>query len=167
MITFLGRRLAVGASPVGVAGTCLALSSLVGCAAGEPARPTAPLDPPSNPLTQDAGSSADGDSDAATSVDSDAEASCPQDLPSCPSSPPSWASEVQAIINLRCNACHGVGGIEQSKWNFSTYQGVHNNFGSVLNQVYGCTMPPADAAAPTSDERLALLEWLVCRAPNN
>jgi hypothetical protein len=172
LIAFLGRHVAVGVSPVGVARTCLALSSLVGCAAGEPARPSGPLDPPFNAafnptLTQDAGSSPDGDSDAATSLDSGAEASCTQDLLSCPSSPPSWASEVQAIINLRCNACHGVGGIEQSKWNFSTYQGVHNNFGSVLNQIYGCTMPPADAAAPTPDERLALLEWLVCRAPNN
>jgi hypothetical protein len=168
LIAFLGRRVAVAASPVSIAGTCLALSSLVGCAAGEPAHPTGPLDPPGNPtLTQDVVSSPDGESDAGASVDSDAEASCPQDLPTCPPSPPSWASEVQAIINLRCNVCHGVGGIERSKFDFTTYQGVRNNFGSVLNQVYGCTMPPADAAAPTPDERFALLEWLVCRAPNN
>jgi hypothetical protein len=36
-----------------------------------------------------------------------------------------------------------------------------------LNQVYACTMPPATAAKPTTQEREALLEWLVCGAPQN
>lgn len=74
---------------------------------------------------------------------------------------------VQPIIAERCNACHGVGGVEQAAFDFSTYEGVRKAFGSVLNNVYGCLMPPPDAGALTPGERQALLAWLVCSAPNN
>lgn len=93
---------------------------------------------------------------------------CPADLPaSCPAKVPSWANDVQPIIDRRCNPCHGGGGIAPPTFNFATYQGVSNNSGSILTQVYACRMPPPDAGAPTLAEREALLGWLVCGAPNN
>jgi hypothetical protein len=97
-----------------------------------------------------------------------AEASCPRDLPpSCPTPEPSWASDVRPLVDSKCNACHGVGGIEQSRFDFSTYQGVHNLSGSILDNVYRCLMPPPDAGALSVAERRVLLGWLVCAAPNN
>ncbi len=74
---------------------------------------------------------------------------------------------MQAIVNSACGACHEDGGIEQAKFDFSTYAEVHNAFGIVLSQVYGCLMPPADAAALSPADTQILLEWLVCGAPDN
>ena len=97
-----------------------------------------------------------------------AEGACPRDLPAgCESPVPSWMNVVQPIIAQRCNACHGVVGVEQAAFDFSTYEGVRKAFGSVLNSVYGCLMPPPDAGALTPEERQAVLGWLVCSAPNN
>jgi len=95
-------------------------------------------------------------------------AACAYDLPDgCPSPPPSWSNEVQAIVDRSCNACHGDGGVQQHPWDFTTYSGVYTNRGSILNQLYACKMPPPDAAAPLPQERQALLGWLECNAPNN
>jgi hypothetical protein len=96
------------------------------------------------------------------------ETSCPFDLPAnCPVPPPSWSSQVQPLINQNCNPCHGEGGVEQRLFDFTTYGNVVNNRGSILTQVFACKMPPPDAAAPSQQERDALLGWLVCNAPNN
>jgi hypothetical protein len=57
--------------------------------------------------------------------------------------------------------------VEQSAFDFSTYQGVHKNFGSILSNVYGCLMPPPDAGGLTDAQRRTLLGWLVCAAPDN
>jgi len=94
---------------------------------------------------------------------------CPRDLPSeCPSPEPSWSADVQAIVAGICGQCHADGGIEQSAFDFSTYQGVFMNRGSILDQLYACAMPPEDAGVAISlAEREAFLGWLVCNAPNN
>jgi hypothetical protein len=76
-------------------------------------------------------------------------------------------TDVEPIIDQTCNRCHGVGGVEQPAFDFSTYQGVHKNFGSILDSVYSCTMPPSDAGALSPETRQTLLAWLVCTAPNN
>ncbi|MDP9151622.1 MAG: hypothetical protein M3O36_17005 [Myxococcota bacterium] len=137
-------------------GALVALSTPLACSQGEPAIPMSSDSPASG-----------------TAFDADAgpergDAGCPHDLPAtCPSPAPSWMNEVQAIIDRKCNACHGMGGIEQSRFDFSTYAGVHKSFGSLLSNVASCLMPPPDAGSLTPPERQALLGWLVCAAPNN
>ncbi len=135
----------------------IALSQAAGCAQG----------------VSSADGSTDSEADANTAIDvaldggSDASV-CPHDLPStCPSPEPSWMNDVEPIIDRACNPCHGVGGVEQSAFDFSTYQGVHKNFGSILSNVYGCLMPPPDAGGLTDAQRRTLLGWLVCAAPDN
>ncbi len=52
-------------------------------------------------------------------------------------------------------------------FDYSTYAGVHANFGAMLSTLAACLMPPPDAGQPTLAEREALLAWLVCAAPDN
>jgi uncharacterized membrane protein len=93
--------------------------------------------------------------------------SCPNDLPSsCPSAAPSYQATVAPVINLRCVSCHSPSGQEASR-PLQTYSQVYSERSAVLNQVYGCNMPPGSAAKPTEQERLELLTWLVCGAPQN
>jgi hypothetical protein len=93
---------------------------------------------------------------------------CPDDLPAaCPSPPPSWSGQVQAIVDQSCGPCHLAGGVEQSVFDFSSYSGVSRSQGSMLVQVNACAMPPADAGPLSAIDRTALLGWLVCKAPEN
>ena len=93
-------------------------------------------------------------------------ASCTRKLPSCPSQAPSYATQIQPIIQSSCVTCH-YSGNPSSRFDFSTYSAVNANRGPMLTQVYSCAMPPPDAGALSSDEREALMTWLVCGAPNN
>jgi hypothetical protein len=94
-------------------------------------------------------------------------ATCPNDLPAaCPSPAPSYAAEVGAIIQTRCASCHAPGGQEASM-PLVTYEQIQRRSASMLTQVYACRMPKAGAPPLADAERKALLEWLVCRAPNN
>jgi hypothetical protein len=151
------------------------------CVEGEPASPfhtasvwntvpAGPVDGQSEAET-DAGSGTDRDADLDINADIPTdvvEAGCPRDLPdACPSLAPSWMNDVQGIINHRCSPCHVPGGVEFPRVDLSTYAKVHQSFGAILSNVYACVMPPPDAEAPTPAERQALLEWLVCMAPDN
>ena len=94
-----------------------------------------------------------------------ADAGCPRDLPArCADAPPSYARDIAPIVERRCFPCHASGGGAGPRFDFTTYDGVYRDRGPVLDQVYGCVMPPGDAGQPTAAERAALLEWLVCGA---
>jgi hypothetical protein len=93
--------------------------------------------------------------------------SCPNGLPTCPSTPPSYVNDVAPIIAKNCLACHGDGGSEVTSHDLRTYESLYPQRSAILDQVYACTMPPADAGPLPDDERLTLLTWLECRAPEN
>ena len=63
--------------------------------------------------------------------------------------------------------CHADGGAAGPTLDFSTYAKVYAQRRPMLDQVYACTMPPPDAAPPSLDERVTLLDWFVCGAPDN
>jgi hypothetical protein len=48
-----------------------------------------------------------------------------------------------------------------------TYDEVHLIRAGILNQVFGCLMPPSCAPQLTPDERQKILQWFVCLTPNN
>jgi hypothetical protein len=105
---------------------------------------------------------------AACTSSSGAAASCPNDLPSsCPMPTPSWDAAVAPIVQTRCSPCHFPGGAAYPAQDFSSYEGVYARRTNVLDQVYGCVMPPAGATPLTPSERAEILGWLVCHAPNN
>jgi hypothetical protein len=97
----------------------------------------------------------------------DAGAACPSDLPDACLAAPSYDADIAPLIARRCLDCHGDGGVEHTNFDLTTYKSVFDLRTSVLTQVYGCLMPPGDAAALESTERADMLEWLVCHAPNN
>lgn len=96
-----------------------------------------------------------------------APADCPSDLPSmCGDPAPSYSGSVASIFDSECGACHRPGGMAADK-PLDTYAHVYKIRTTVLNRLVRCIMPPACAPQPTSEQRHALLQWLVCGAPDN
>jgi hypothetical protein len=89
----------------------------------------------------------------------------------CPTTPPSWQTDVQPLIAEYCLRCHGDGGIEQGQFDYTTYAGVYRNRSEMLTQLYQCQMPPFDASPPATmpaqTDRQTLVSWLACGAPDN
>jgi hypothetical protein len=114
------------------------------------------------------GSPADPEADQVTSA-ANAPFVCPQQTPArCPAPEPSWSGQIEGIVASVCGQCHADGGVEQSAFDFSTYEYVFIDRGPIFSQVASCAMPPSDGGVMfPSDERAALLAWLVCNAPNN
>jgi uncharacterized membrane protein len=94
-------------------------------------------------------------------------ADCPNDLPmSCIMPAPSYQTTVSPIFNVYCTTCHSPGG-QQASLPLETYDQIYSIRGEVLDQVYSCHMPLSGQPQPTEAERLLVLHWLVCGAPQN
>jgi hypothetical protein len=92
---------------------------------------------------------------------------CPRDEPSsCPSTTPSYANDVAPLIDEYCSQCHNPQG---SAFNIdiSTYSALYSQRSEALDQVYDCEMPMSPAPQPTAADRVTLLAWFVCGAPDN
>lgn len=85
---------------------------------------------------------------------------------SCPTTTPSYATDVAPILQTYCVNCHSAGGQEPNKL-LDTQASVAALSNDVANEVAGCSMPPADDAQPTAAQRQLILDWLTCGAPNN
>jgi hypothetical protein len=91
---------------------------------------------------------------------------CPSDVPAtCPTPEPSYQNDVVPILKRDCLTCHGPNGI--AGYDESTYTAVFNQRAPILDQVSACLMPQSGSPQLTTAERVALLGWLVCGAPNN
>jgi hypothetical protein len=90
----------------------------------------------------------------------------------CPSPPPSYASEISFIVASDCAACHAPGGVD-AKHDFTTYEGIVGDRLTFAQQVSLCPtsssgMPPLGYPQPTTEQRTDLIAWAtVCGAPNN
>jgi hypothetical protein len=94
-------------------------------------------------------------------------ADCPNDLPaSCVTPAPSYQTAVAPIFNSYCLTCHSSGG-QESSFPLETYEDIYSNRSEVLDQIYACRMPLSGQPQPTPSERVILLQWLVCGAPQN
>ena len=102
-------------------------------------------------------------------ADSPPPADCPADEPeSCPAAGgPSYATDIAPLIMKYCtNECHNPSG-SASDQPMSTYHDLQLRAGDAHGQLYDCKMPMAPAPDPTLAERVTLLTWFVCGAPNN
>lgn len=97
-------------------------------------------------------------------------AACKPGLPTadeCPAAAPSYATVIGPLVEERCLSCHFTGNPNSSVV-LETQAELHAQTQLVETQVYRCSMPPPEDAAPLADtERQELLQWLVCNAPNN
>jgi hypothetical protein len=92
-------------------------------------------------------------------------AECTSVAATCPSPPPSYKTDVQPILESHCYSCHGPGGIEVSKVDLTSYQGVAEN--DLPGEISECLMPPSGNEQPTLEERTTLLDWVACGMPDN
>lgn len=101
---------------------------------------------------------------------SDDASSCPADEPAaCPGSGvPSYTRDIAPLIGKYCATagCHVPGGSAADQ-PMSTYAQLAPRIGEMHAQLYQCRMPLPPAPDPTDDERVTMLTWFVCGAPNN
>jgi hypothetical protein len=99
--------------------------------------------------------------DASTEAGADAASVCPDDLPpSCPRPIPDYQTEVQPILATYCATCHSPTGC--CGYDEVTYTEVYYQESSILQFVYNCSMPPITSPQLTLQERVTLINWLVC-----
>jgi hypothetical protein len=124
------------------------LFGLVGCAGAAP---------PSNP-DDGVNASTQEDLGSCTPIDASAGAACTQPGPS-------FAKDITPLLNRDCNTCHTLG---SALWPLSGYENVRDWSYSILLDIDGCRMPPADGGtALSSPDRSLLLAWIACGALNN
>jgi hypothetical protein len=88
-------------------------------------------------------------------------ATCHPEVPAgCASPPPSFAREVQPILEKRCFRCHAGDGPAADEHDFSQTERVVGQRGAIRDEIASCSMPPK---APLADaEANTLLRWATC-----
>lgn len=109
---------------------------------------------------------------AAGCMPHDAGVNCPDDVPTtCPSPAPTYSADVAPVIQQHCTLCHSPDGENQTPtlvtYGDVTAGAMAKTAHDVLVQIHACNMPPADQPPLTSDERQAILGWIVCGAKND
>jgi hypothetical protein len=86
--------------------------------------------------------------------------------PACDKPGPSFANDIAPLLDRACNNCHTQG---SGLWPLVGYQDVRDWAYSILLDVEGCRMPPADGGTPdlSTADREMLLAWIGCGANNN
>lgn len=81
----------------------------------------------------------------------------------CPDPAPKYA-DVAPVFAAKCATCHS--GAADGPWPLADYDHVASWQGEIRSQLLSCSMPPPDAGASiTDEERMLILTWLRCGAP--
>jgi uncharacterized membrane protein len=110
----------------------------------------------------DSAGAGDGDGDGGGEVcDVTAPTACPSDMPTY--------ADVEPIFQERCVTCHqGPGQSElcPTCWELTDYSHVVSWKDSIRTAMLACEMPPPSSGITmTNAERMQILEWLRCGAP--
>lgn len=93
---------------------------------------------------------------------------CPADEPAtCPTTGvPSYTNDIAPLVSQYCEVpgCHVAGG--SGVGNLSPYSALKADANNAENQIYQCLMPKMPPY-PTLEDRVTLLTWFVCGAPDN
>jgi hypothetical protein len=130
--------------------TGAAISALVGCAGkGD------------GGVSPDMGVSSVSNEQLATCIPVDAS----DEGSACPLPQPSFAKDIQPLLDHDCNTCHTQG---STLWPLVGYQDVRDWSYSILLDIDACKMPPLDGGTSLSaTDRNLLLGWIACGAQNN
>jgi mono/diheme cytochrome c family protein len=91
----------------------------------------------------------------------------------CPSPPPSFRNQVQAIVQTQCASCHLPGKSPPPLKNdtppLDNYIDIKLGTGKSEEEVEACEMPPLDGTwfAMSPEQRQLLLSWFACGDPDN
>jgi uncharacterized membrane protein len=84
----------------------------------------------------------------------------------CEGAVPSFAKDVQPVLQRRCFACHANDGEAADEHDFSRFPTLRAQRTSVADEVSSCSMPPSGKPQLTDDEAVTLLRWVACGAPD-
>jgi uncharacterized membrane protein len=98
-------------------------------------------------------------------ADGGSASTCTNAPSACVKPVPSYSAVIEPIIQNNCATCHSPKG--GYGFDETTYAQVSAQASSILDDVGGCMMPPSTLPRLSEEERQALLDWLVCGAPNN
>jgi uncharacterized membrane protein len=85
----------------------------------------------------------------------------------CGDAPPTYTSEMKAIIDAKCVNCHKAGGSAESIGIYSTYNEMKPNFASSWQEVKAGRMPKGGGAKLTDAEKDAFECWQKAGFPEN
>lgn len=93
---------------------------------------------------------------------------CPTITPSCPSTPPSFQTDVGPLFARYCSRCHSPDGGDPGKL-LRSYDEVSltSQRRDLLFQISSCRMPKEGEPRPTEDQRGLMLSWLACCAASD
>jgi hypothetical protein len=94
------------------------------------------------------------------------ETPCPKEGVDCPTTAPSYISEVAPLLALRCNGCHAPDG-EAADRPLTSRAQIRGIATTVVSNVYACKMPPPPLPQLTDAERTILVGWIACGEPDN
>jgi uncharacterized membrane protein len=81
----------------------------------------------------------------------------------CPTTVPSYATDVAPLMTTYCTSCHAVGG-QESDIPLTSFIQMSRRSGDIESEVGSCDMPPSDEKQPTDAERAVILDWVICGA---
>jgi hypothetical protein len=87
----------------------------------------------------------------------------------CPGSAPSYKTDIQPILDQRCNAsCHFFLPDGGGQWPFDSAQNTKAWADDIVLDLKACSMPPAGSGVDfPAIERDKVWAWLACGAPDN
>ena len=85
----------------------------------------------------------------------------------CGDTPPTYTSELKAIIDAKCVTCHKAGGAAESVGIYSTYNEMKPNFSKAWTEVSAGRMPQAGTPQLTEAEKDAFECWKNAGFPEN
>jgi hypothetical protein len=87
----------------------------------------------------------------------------------CPASVPSYKTDIQPILDRRCNtsSCHVLLPDGGGQWPFDNRLDVDAWKTDIVLDLKACSMPPAGSGEFPAAERDLLWSWLMCGAPDN
>jgi hypothetical protein len=97
------------------------------------------------------------------SVESALLTSCKVTSSTCTKPAPHYG-DIAPILDRSCNSCHT--GIGHAPWALTDYEHVSAWAEAIQQDLSMCTMPPLDGGvAMTAADRLEVLDWVQCGAP--
>lgn len=85
----------------------------------------------------------------------------------CGDTPPTYTSEIKAIIDAKCANCHKTGGVAESSGVYTTYNDLKPNLAQSWTEIDAGRMPQAGFPQLTDAEKAAYECWKNAGFPEN